>query len=88
MPSFTHGYYVYFNDIDETPKHYHKIFIKNNEPHMTTMAPKLILRKLLIQLPTLSIEKCLFCGYNKMIILLQNYQEFMCGTKKIRKRKT
>ena len=27
MPDFTRGYYVYFIDIDEVPKHYLKLFI-------------------------------------------------------------
>ena len=39
MSDFTYGDYVYLNEIDETPKMYHQIFINKIEPNMTITTP-------------------------------------------------
>ena len=64
------------------------MYIQQNEPNMTIMIPIIILNKSLIKVPTMFVEKCLFPGYKKIFMLLQNYQKMMCGTSISRKRKT
>ena len=39
MPYFTYGDYVYGNGNDEIPKHFHKNFIKKQEPEITITSP-------------------------------------------------
>ena len=45
MTDFTHGDFVYLNDIDDTPKHYHKIFIHKEKPGITITSPKKLKEK-------------------------------------------
>ena len=48
MPDFRYGDYVYLNDIYESPKGYHDIFIHILYPDITIMTPSYLLRNYLI----------------------------------------
>ena len=59
MKPFTYGGYVYLNDIDEIPKHYHQLFIHKKGPGMTITSPKTLLKKKLIKYPTNVVDSML-----------------------------
>ena len=57
MSALRYDYYVYLNNIGDTPKRFREIYIRKSSPDINMMPPNFLLRKSLIKSPRIYVEK-------------------------------